>query len=215
MGITLKFKTPIMSTFTQSIPAYLASFVRLQNSIQNRLGQVIAWANLSLVMITALVVILRYGFDTGSIALQESVMYNHAFLFMLGIAYTYQLDKHVRVDVFYAMYSARKKAWVNLLGTLLFTLPAMVFIIWAGWDYVAVSWKIQESSAEAGGIAYLYLLKSLIIIMAVLVISQALSVASQSGLELFATSYVSTEDGIKHSHPKAVEKVADEMGGKL
>ena len=185
------------------LASFLASFVRHQNSLQNRLGQVISWANLSLVLISALVVILRYGFDTGSIALQESVMYNHAFLFMLGIAYTYQLDKHVRVDVFYASYSERRKAWVNLLGTLLFTLPAMTFIIWAGWDYVAVSWRIQESSAEAGGIAYLYLLKSLIIIMAALVISQALSVASQAGLQLFAPSYATLQES------------ADNMGGKL
>jgi TRAP-type mannitol/chloroaromatic compound transport system permease small subunit len=186
-----------------SLAAFLASFVRHQNSLQNRLGQVIAWGNLSLVLIAALVVILRYGFDTGSIALQQSVMYNHAFLFMLGIAYTYQLDKHVRVDVFYANYSDRRKAWVNLLGTLLFTLPAMAFIIWAGWDYVAISWQIQEGSAETGGIAYLYLLKSLIIIMAVLVISQAISVACQSGLKLFAPNYSITQES------------ADNMEGKL
>lgn len=186
-----------------SLAAFLASFVRQQNTLQNRLGQIVAWGNLSLVLVTALVVILRYGFDTGSIALQESVMYNHAFLFMLGIAYTYQLDKHVRVDVFYATYSLRRKAWINLLGTLLFTLPAMTFIIWAGWDYVMVSWQIQESSSEAGGIAYLYLLKSLIIIMAGLVISQALSVATQSGLELFAPSYALRQNS------------ADNLGGKL
>ena len=188
---------------SNSLAAFLAFFVLHQNSLQNRLGQVIAWGNLSLVLITALVVTLRYGFDTGSIALQESVMYNHAFLFMLGIAYTYQLDKHVRVDVFYAAYSERRKAWVNLLGTLLFTLPAMAFIVWAGWEYVAVSWQIHESSAEAGGIAYLYLLKSLIIIMAVLVTSQALSVASQAGLELFAPSYAVTQNS------------DDNMAGKL
>jgi TRAP-type mannitol/chloroaromatic compound transport system permease small subunit len=188
---------------TNAFAAFLASFVHHQNALQNRLGQVIAWGNLSLVFIAALVVILRYGFDTGSIALQQSVMYNHAFLFMLGIAYTYQLDKHVRVDVFYAAYSEQRKAWVNLLGTLLFTLPAMAFIIWAGWDYVAISWQIEESSAETGGIAYLYLLKSLIIIMAVLVISQAISVACQSALQLFSPSYALSQDN------------AEDLGGKL
>ena len=195
--------------------SFLATFVRKQNAIQNHLGQWIAWTNLSLVLITALVVILRYGFDTGSIALQESVMYNHAFLFMLGIAYTYQLDKHVRVDVFYAAYSARRKAWVNLIGTVLFTLPAMIFIIWAAWDYVAVSWQIHESSAEAGGIGYLYLLKSLIIFMAILVISQALSVASQAGLELFSPSHSPQPESHEWTSPQAVEQMTDKMGGKL
>lgn len=162
----------------------LTYFIRHQNHLQNQIGHVVAWASLVLVGITALVVILRYGFDTGSIALQESIMYAHAFLFMLGMAYTYQQDKHVRVDVFYAHYSIKKRAWVNLLGTLLMTLPTMAFILWSGWDYVAISWQIKETSAESAGIAYLYLLKSLILIMAILVIAQALSIAAQSWLTI-------------------------------
>jgi len=172
----------------------LTYFVRHQNQLQNKFGHFIAWSSLSLVLITALVVILRYGFGTGSIALQESVMYNHAILFMLGMAYTYQQDKHVRVDVFYTRYSERTRAWINLFGTLLMTLPTMIFIIWSGWDYVAVSWRINETSAEAGGLAYLYLLKTLILLMAALVISQALSTAAQAWLTLSSAENVSPDD---------------------
>lgn len=181
---------PLSPFFT----TFLTHFVRRQNHFQNQLGHWIAWASLSLVLITALVVVLRYGFQTGSIALQESVMYNHAILFMLGMAYTYQQDKHVRVDVFYTRYSARTRAWVNLFGTLLMTLPTMIFIIWSGWDYVAASWRINETSAEAGGLAYLYLLKTLILLMAALVISQALSVAAQAWLTLSSTKTVSSDE---------------------
>ena len=165
--------------------AFLSTFIHHQNRFQNRFGNLVAWGSLTLVLITALVVVLRYGFNTGSIAMQESIMYNHAILFMLGIAYTYTHDQHVRVDVFYSRFSARKKAWVNLLGTLLFTLPAMGFIIWSGWDYVANSWQIGETSAEAGGLEYLYLLKSLILIMALLMALQALSIIANSYLTLF------------------------------
>ncbi|GKT11345.1 MAG: hypothetical protein ISEC1_P0309 [Thiomicrorhabdus sp.] len=164
----------------------LATFVRRQNHFQNKLGHLIAWSSLSLVLITALVVVLRYGFATGSIALQESMMYNHAILFMLGIAYTYQQDKHVRVDIFYGQFSERTKAKIDLIGTFVLTLPAMAFILWSGWDYVAVSWRIGETSAEAGGLAYLYLLKSLILIMSIMLISQALSIAAQAWLTLYA-----------------------------
>ena len=64
------------------------------------------------------------------------------------------------------------------------TLPTMVFILWVSWDYVAISWEIGETSAESNGIAYLYLLKSLILVMAVLMLSQALSVAAQSWLTI-------------------------------
>ncbi len=182
----------------------LAQFIRYQNHLQTQIGHIVAWAGLALVGITALVVILRYGFETGSIALQESIMYAHAILFMLGMAYTYQQDKHVRVDVFYAHYSSKQRAWVNLLGTLFLTLPTMVFIFWIGWDYVAMSWSIRETSVESSGIAYLYLLKSLILIMALLMISQALSVAAQAWLTLFAPPL-----------PQPLEQDNDHLEGKL
>jgi len=170
-----------LSAFSQ----FLTTFVRQQNAFQKQLGQWVAWGSLSLVLITALVVILRYGFNMGSIALQESIMYNHAILFMLGIAYTYEQDKHVRVDVFYGQLDARKKAWVNFIGTIIFVLPVMAFIFWSGWEYVTTSWQIKEASGEAGGIAYLYMLKTLIVIMAGLVSLQAVSVLIQSVLTLF------------------------------
>lgn len=171
-----------LSAFSQ----FLTQFILRQNRFQKQFGKIVAWGSLSLVLITALVVILRYGFNTGSIALQESIMYNHAILFMLGIAYTYEQDKHVRVDVFYSQMNSRQKAWVNFLGTLFFALPVMGFIIWSGWDYVTTSWQIKEASGEAGGLAYLYMLKTLILIMAGLVIMQSLAILAQSGLTLFS-----------------------------
>lgn len=166
--------------------AFVTQFIVLQNRFQKQFGQWVAWGSLSLVLISALVVVLRYGFNTGSIALQESIMYNHAILFMLGIAYTYEQDKHVRVDVFYSQMNEYQQAWVNFLGTFLLALPVMLFVIWSGWEYVATSWQIQESSTESGGLAYLYLLKTLILIMAGLVIMQSLAVLAKSGLTLFS-----------------------------
>ncbi len=171
------------------LSSVLNGFIKRHNQIQNQFGNFVAWGSLTLVLITALVVILRYGLNTGSIAMQESIMYNHAILFMLGIAYTYLHNEHVRVDVFYGQFSPQRKAWVNLIGSLLFTLPVMFFILWSGWDYVSASWQIKETSAEAGGLAYLYMLKSLILIMAILMIMQALSVMAQAYLTLFGQGY--------------------------
>lgn len=162
----------------------LQRFTHYQDRFQQQFGHIIAWSAVTLVLLSALVVVLRYGFNTGSIALQESIMYNHAILFMLGMAYTYQQDQHVRVDVFYSQFAAKTKAWINLVGTLGFALPAMAFIIWAGWDYVAASWRIAETSTESGGLAYLYMLKSLILIMAALVILQVLSHAAHAYLQI-------------------------------
>ena len=179
----------------------LSLIVHLNQRIQTLIGHTVAWGTLSLVLITALVVIMRYGFDTGSIALQESIMYNHAIVFMLGIAYTYLKDEHVRVDVFYSQYSERKKLWVNLIGSVVLTLPITLFILWASADYIAASWSISEGSAEAGGIGYLYVLKTLIAAMASLLMLQALAIISQSILELKGL--------VKHSEASHLQ------GGKL
>ncbi|MBF6057436.1 TRAP transporter small permease subunit [Thiomicrorhabdus heinhorstiae] len=164
--------------------SFLLHFVLKQNSFQNRFGNLVAWGTLSLVLITALVVILRYGFDSGSIALQESIMYNHALIFMLGIAYTYQQDQHVRVDIFYGRFSERKKALVNLVGTLVLTLPVMIYLAYASWDYIVASWQIHEGSADAGGLGYVFLLKTLILVLVGLLGLQALSIAAESWLKL-------------------------------
>lgn len=164
----------------------LLRFAKQQNTLQHRLGHWIAWGMLPLVILSASVVILRYGFDTGSIALQEAVLYNHAILFMLGMAYTWQQDKHVRVDVFYSRYSPRQKAWVNLLGSLLLALPSLIFIVWASSDYILASWRIQEASAEAGGLGFVYLLKTVIWFMAGLLGLQILGTSSENALILFA-----------------------------
>ncbi|WP_373019193.1 TRAP transporter small permease subunit [Thiomicrorhabdus sp.] len=162
----------------------LQRFISLQNRFQTQLGHIVAWGSITLVLLMALIVILRYGFNIGSVAMQEAAMYNHAILFMLGIAYTYQQDQHVRVDVFYTHASPSRKAWINLIGTLLFAIPSMLYILVTGWDYVSASWAIKESSSEPGGLAYLYILKSLILVMAVLVLIQSLAVAARSWLEI-------------------------------
>ena len=128
-------------------------------------GRVIAWATLLMVLITFLVVMLRYAFDLGWIALQESVTYLHATVFMLGAAYTLKHQGHVRVDIFYQKMSARGRAWVDLLGTLLLLFPVCGFISWVGWEYVSDSWRVLEGSREAGGLPGVFLLKSLILLL--------------------------------------------------
>jgi len=135
-------------------------------------GQAISWLTLLMVLITFMIVVLRYVFDTGWIAMQESVNYLHAINFMMGAAYTLQKQKHVRVDIFYQRFSEKQKAMVDLLGTLLLLLPVSAFIIWVSWDYVSASWAMRESSGEAGGLPWLYLLKSLLLLMPLLMIIQ-------------------------------------------
>ena len=145
-------------------------------------GRSIAWLTLGMVLITFAVVVLRYGLQIGSIALQESVTYLHAIVFMLGAAYTLKHDSHVRVDIFYQKVSPRTRAWTNLLGTLLLLFPTCVFIFASSLDYVASSWSIQEGSRETGGLDGVFLLKTVIPLMAVLLLLQGCSLALRSAL---------------------------------
>jgi len=163
----------------------LSNFYLWQHRFQQFVGHFVAWGTLLLVLVTVWIVVLRYGFHSGSIALQESMLYIHATVFMLGISYTYNQDRHVRVDVFYDQMAERKKLWVNFLGNLFFALPTMGFILWVGWDYVAASWAIHERSTEASGLAYVYLLKTLILVMPILMILQILGHLVYQGLALF------------------------------
>lgn len=143
-------------------------------------GQASAWLTLLLVLVTFTVVVLRYVFQFGSIAMQESILYLHASVFMLGAAYTLRKDGHVRVDIFYRGFSAKHQALVNLLGSLFLLLPVCSFLLWASWGYVANAWSIHEGSGETGGLPYVYLLKTLIPLAAFLLILQGISQALAS-----------------------------------
>lgn len=138
-------------------------------------GQLISWVTLGMMLLTVAVVIMRYVFNSANIMLQESVMYMHSALFLIGAAYTLQKDGHVRVDIFYRQYSDRQKAWVNLFGGVFLLLPCLIFIMFMSWDYVGASWSIQEKSVEGGGLAFVYLLKSLILIMPLLLLVQGIA----------------------------------------
>ena len=138
-------------------------------------GKLIAWLTLFMVFTTFAIVVLRYGFETGWIAMQESVVYMHALVFMIGIPFTLKYDGHVRVDIFYNKMSAQGKAWVNLLGTIFLLIPVTIFIAWISWDYITASWEMREESGEAGGLPGVYLLKSSILLMTALLLIQGIS----------------------------------------
>ena len=140
-------------------------------------GKSVAWLTLLMMALTCGVVTLRYVFNVGSIVLQESVMYLHGCVFMLGIPYALKVGAHVRVDIFYSRMSPRGRKWVDLLGSLLFLLPFSVFVIWVSLDYVATSWRIHEASPEVGGVPFVYLLKTLIPLMAFALLLQGISEA--------------------------------------
>ena len=141
-------------------------FSRAIDCFTEATGRALAWLLLLMMALGCLVVLLRYGFDLGFIALQEAVIYLHASVFMLGAAYTLKHGAHVRVDIFYRHFSRRGRAWVDSLGGIVFLLPLCGYIFFSSWEFVYQSWQIGEISPEPGGIPGVFLLKTLILLMA-------------------------------------------------
>jgi TRAP-type mannitol/chloroaromatic compound transport system permease small subunit len=154
----------------------------LLDRISDVVGRSAAWLTLFMVIVTFVVVVMRYVFDAGLIWVQESVVWMHAVVFMLGAAYTLREEEHVRVDVFYRNMSPRRRALVDLTGVVIFLLPLCAFLGWNSFDFVVQSWKIGEMSRESGGIPYPFvpLLKSVLLLMPVAVALQGLSLALKS-----------------------------------
>ena len=165
-----------MPFLSEHLITRLQTIATLLDRFAEATGRIIAWLTLGMVLVTFTVVVLRYLFQTGSIALQESVTYMHASVFMLGAAYTLKHDAHVRVDIVYQKVTPRTRAWIDLLGTLLLLFPVCLFMLFSSLEYVGTSWSLQEGSREAGGLDGVFLLKTAIPVMAVLLLMQGCSI---------------------------------------
>ena len=164
----------------------IQSFIAIVDRFTDSFGRLLAWLAILMMLAMASVVVLRYGLQIGSIALQESITYMHACLFMLGLAYTLKHNGHVRVDIFYQHFSPRQRAWVNSLGGIIFLLPLCLFIVGISWDFVSQSWSVREVSAEPGGIPAVFLLKTLLPIMAINLSIQGLTEILRNALVLIS-----------------------------
>ena len=138
-------------------------------------GKICSWFVALMVLVTCLVVIMRYGLDMGSVFLQDVVLYLHGGLFLLGAAFALKRGAHVRVDIFYRNFSNSKKALVDLLGNLIFLQPICWTILLYSWGYVEFSWRIMEVSPEPDGLPFVYVQKSLLIVVAILLALQSIS----------------------------------------
>ncbi|MFE8070509.1 TRAP transporter small permease subunit [Marinobacteraceae bacterium S3BR75-40.1] len=140
-------------------------------------GRLLAWLNVAMVALTMFIVVSRYLFNVSWIAMEESVLYLHSAVFMLASAYTLKHNGHVRVDIFYQRMTPRSQGWVDLAGTLFLLFPVIIFLFWQSWPYAAASWAIREHSPESSGLPAVFLLKSLIPLMCVLIAIQGLAEA--------------------------------------
>ena len=145
------------------------------NYLNTFIGKKFAWLLLFMVVITCIIVILRYVFNIGFIWMQELVRYFYASVFLACAAYTMAEDEHVRVDIFYSKLSDRNKALVNFFGNILFLIPVCITIFYYSFFYVLNSWSQMEGSLEERGLHAVFLLKTFIWIFAAMLFLQAIS----------------------------------------
>jgi TRAP-type mannitol/chloroaromatic compound transport system permease small subunit len=163
----------------------LQIFARVIDRLNETVGVTVAWLALLMVLLEFAVVMMRYVFGLGSVKMQESIVYMHAIVFMVGAGYTLLHNGHVRCDIFYAAASPRRQALVDLFGVFVFLLPTCALIGWVAWPYVAAAWAVREGSPEGSlGIPGVYLLKSVVLVFAGLVALQGLARAARAALRL-------------------------------
>jgi len=170
--------------------------------LTNWLGTLMSWLCFAMMLMTCIVVTMRYLFHSGNIIfLQESVIYLHSTIFLLATGWALKRNGHVRVDVFYRQFSPIKKAWIDSLGVLIFLLPFCGFLFFASLDFVELSWSRKETSGDAGGIPLVYLLKTLIPAMSIILALQGIAELIKNCLFLCGLAEEPTSEKAHHSEP--------------
>ena len=148
-------------------------------SLNRLVDRSVPWLTLGMVLVTFVVVVLRYLFGRGWVWMQEIVIYLHAFTFLLAAGYALARDEHVRVDILYRPASPRRKAWINLLGSLFLLMPMCAVLSYHSYPYVIASWSVLEGSKDGGGLEAVFLLKTAIPLFCLLLFAQALATIRQ------------------------------------
>lgn len=159
--------------------ARLLRIARGIDGLSRRVGRIVAWLTLAMVLVGAYNAVARYverdlGLALSSNAYVELQWYLFSLVFLLGAPYTLRCDRHVRVDVIYGGHTTLAKAWIDLVGGVLLLLPFCAFAIWSSTDFVLDSWSQREMSSDPGGLPR-YPLKTVVPIAFFLVGLQGIS----------------------------------------
>jgi TRAP-type mannitol/chloroaromatic compound transport system permease small subunit len=163
---------------------FLANSVRAISALNRVVGHLLSWLALAIVLVCFIVVVQRYFFHTTQLWMQDLYVWLSGAMFTGVAGFALMRDDHVRVDIFYRPWPIRKKAIADLIGTMIFLVPYVVVVLLYAWPFVSRSWRLYEGSANVGGMPGLFILKTFIIVFAVLVGLQGLAIIARSVLVL-------------------------------
>lgn len=138
--------------------------------LQKYLGNITAVLMLLVMLNVFIDVVLRYFFNTGSIAMQEMEWHLFSMMFLLGIAYALNDESHVRVDFIYDTLTTRKKAFINIFGTIFMLIPFAFLIVYGSYEFVYDAYEYAEISEDPGGLTHRWIIKFMIPLSFVLLI---------------------------------------------
>jgi len=133
----------------------VAGLLKLSRAIDymnDRFGVIANWLVLFACLISAGNAVSRYLFSESSNAWLEVQWYMFAGMVLLGGPYTLKVNEHVRVDLVYSAVSERTRIWIDIIGCLLFLLPICLILVYFTWPWFVDSWRINETSSNAGGL---------------------------------------------------------------
>ncbi len=154
-------------------------------ALSERVGTAAAWLYPALVGVMVVNVALRYGLGRGFIELEELQWHLYAGAFLLGFAYTYVADEHVRVDVVASQLPPRARAWIELLGCLLLLFPFTAIVSASAFDFFLQSWQLGERSPMPSGLPHRWIIKAVLFAALSLLCLQSLGTAASRALFLW------------------------------
>ena len=167
---------------------FIKAYIKFIDNLNDKIGNWVSWLTALLTLVVCYDVFVRYFLKESSVGFQEFEWHLFAIIFLLSAAYTLKIDQHVRVDVFYTRMSDKKKAFVNLFGSLVFLIPFCVVAIMASKYFVVNSFVMGETSPDAGGLPARYILKAVIPLSIFLLLLQGIALAFRSFLTLISSN---------------------------
>jgi len=165
------------------------------DALNEWIGRGTAWVSLALVAVVFIDVVMRYALNRSFVFAQELEWHIFAFIFLIGAGYTLLHDGHVRVDIFYQRFGFKGRAWINLLGVLIFLIPGCLMVILTSWHFVVRAFAVGEGSPDPGGIPYRFIVKGLIPVGFSLLLLQGISMGIHSLMQI-----LNIEKPKEHTH---------------